>query len=134
LRIEALRAFADDEGSVQETCIRFVSGSRRLLEDFRKLIIDLVKEDRALSLVEKNDLLHAISDVKGQERWFRLSLGVPFFKWFYENVGFTHPEKEKELEFEIRTRKERKKLSKAEKERLILSDSRKVRKQRKKSR
>jgi hypothetical protein len=37
-KAEAVRTLADDDGCVQELCIRFVSGSSALLEDARRLV------------------------------------------------------------------------------------------------
>lgn len=41
LRIEAVHTLADDDGCVQQLCIRFVSGSYSLLEDTRRLILQI---------------------------------------------------------------------------------------------
>jgi hypothetical protein len=101
LQVEAVRTFADDDGSPQELCVRFVCGSKGLLEDFRKLILQLMEGDETLTLDEKRELVKAVTEVKQQKNWYRLSLAVPCFRWFYETIGFTHPDKQRELKFRI---------------------------------
>lgn len=102
LRIEAIRTLADDDGSVQELCIRFVSGSPALLEDMRRLLLQLVREDAALSGSQKGALANSISPVRNQRNWYRLDLGSHALGWYSRTVGFSHPDKARELEFRIK--------------------------------
>jgi len=102
LKIEAIRTLADDDGSVQELCVRFVSGSRILLEDTRRLILQLIHEDDELSELQKRTLERSLSPVRKQRSWYRLDLGFHMFEWYRRNIGFSHPEKAQEIEFRLK--------------------------------
>lgn len=110
LKVEAVRTLADDDGSVQELCIRFVSGSPALLEDTRRLILDLVRKDDTLSESEKAVLASSISLVRNQKNWYRLDLGFRGFEWYRRTISFSHPEKTRELEFRIKAAQRTKRL------------------------
>lgn len=121
LQIEAVRTLADDDGSVQELCIRFVSGSRTLLKDARRLVLQLVKGDKELSEAQKDDLANSVSTVRQQRNWYRLDVGFPAFEWYHRTIGFSHPEKARELEFRIRAAERTKNLDALARDFLIFS-------------
>lgn len=102
LKAEAIRTLADDDGAVQELCIRFVSGSSALLEDTRRLVMQLVEDDSELDVPRKQALKRSVSKVRKQRNWFRLDLGFGMFEWYQHRIGFSHPEKIRELDFRIR--------------------------------
>jgi hypothetical protein len=102
LKIEAIRTLADDDGSVQELCIRFVSGSSALLDGVRKLILQLIQDDKEISGSRKDVLANSVSPVRKQRNWYRLDLGFQALRWYNRTIGFSHPEKARELDFRIK--------------------------------
>jgi len=122
LKIEAIRTLADDDGSVQELCIRFVSGSCLLLEDIRQLILQLVQEDDKLSEPQKRTLERSLSSVKKQRNWYRLDLGFHMFEWYRRNIGFSHPEKAHEIEFRLKAASRTTELDALARDHLILCE------------
>jgi len=122
LQTEAIRTLADDDGSVQELCIRFVSGSRTLLEDTRRLMLQIVQEDPELSRSEKDTLGNALSSVRQQRNWYRLDVGFRAFKWYRRTIGFSHPDKKRELDFRIRAAQRSRLLDTLTHDFLILSE------------
>ncbi len=122
LKIEAIRTLADDDGSVQELCIRFVSGSRALLEDTRRLILQLAQEDKQLSVSQKDVLAGSVSPVRKQRNWYRLDLGFRTFEWYRRTIGFSHPDKARELEFRMKAAEVTRHLDALERDFLIFSD------------
>ncbi len=122
LKIEAIRALADDDGSVQELCIRFVSGSSALLQDTRRLILQVIRDDSGLVGPEKEALENAVSTVKRQRNWYRLDLGFRMFRWYRDRINFSHPEKAQELEFRIKAAQRTKRLDALACDSLIFSE------------
>jgi hypothetical protein len=120
LKIEAIRTLADDDGSVQELCIRFVSGSCILLEDIRRLILQLIQEDDRSSELQKWTLERSLSFVKKQRNWYRLDLGFHMFEWYQRNIGFSHPEKADEIEFRLKAANRTRELDALTRDHLIL--------------
>jgi hypothetical protein len=101
LRIEAIRTLADDDGCVQELCIRFVSGSYALLEDTKRLVLQIIWNDSQITEESKKILTNSVSNVRKQRNWYRLDLGFRMFDWYQSRIGFSHPEKIRELAFRI---------------------------------
>ncbi len=102
LKVEAIRTLADDDGSVQELCIRFVSGTCALLEDTRQLILQLIRGDSELESPQKEVLERSVSTIRKQRNWYRLDLGFRMLEWYRHRIGFSHPDKIRELEFRIK--------------------------------
>jgi len=122
LKIEAIRALADDDGSVQELCIRFVSGSRTLLQEIRRLILQLTHEDDKSSELEKKTSERSLSSVRKQGNWYRLDLGFRMFEWYRRNMGFSHPEKTQEIEFRLEAANRTRELDALARDRLTLRE------------
>ncbi len=122
LKIEAVRTLADDDGSVQELCTRFVSGSHALLEDTRRLILQLAQEDNELSGPQKDVLANSVSPIRKQRNWYRLDLGFHAFGWYGRTIGFSHPDKARELEFRIKAAELTRHLDALARDFLIFSD------------
>jgi hypothetical protein len=122
LKIEAIRTLADDDGSVQELCIRFVSGSSVLLENARRLVLQLVESDSELAGSIKRVLKRSVSTVRKQLNWYRLDLGFRMFEWYRDRIGFSHPEKSRELDFRIDAAKISAQMDALARDYLICSD------------
>jgi hypothetical protein len=122
LKVEAIRTLADDDGSVQELCIRFVSGSCALLEDTRRLILQLIQDDKELAGPQKETLEDSVSTIRRQRNWYRMDLGFRIFEWYQHTIGFSHPEKVRELDLRIKAANQTRHSDALTRDSLIFSD------------
>ena len=99
LKAEIVRTFGDDDGHVGAHSIRFTSGGATILEQIRKLIMELIES--TLSSEECKSLLKSVGDVKSFRGWFILDMYRPLFLWYSEQIGFSHPERAERLEFQL---------------------------------
>ncbi|MFQ5818605.1 MAG: hypothetical protein ACE5I5_01265 [Candidatus Heimdallarchaeota archaeon] len=106
LRVEAIRTFGDDDGSVGPFGIRFTTGCQQVLLQLKDLIVGLVKDDWSLTEEEKLTVLASIGTVKQQRNWYYLNLGVVGMRWYHNRIGFSHPERKAELEFQLTSREQ----------------------------
>ena len=106
LRVEAIRTFGDDDGSVGPFGIRFTSGCEQVLLQLRELIVGVAKDDWNLSEEEKSTVLASVGTVKQQKNWYYLNLGVAGMRWYRDRIGFSHPERKAELEFQLTSREQ----------------------------
>ncbi len=99
LKAEMVRAFGDDDGHVGAHSIRFTSGGATILEQIRKLIMELM--EATLTSEECKSLLNSVGEVKSFRSWFILDVYRPLFSWYVEHIGFTHPERAEKLLFQL---------------------------------
>jgi len=85
-----IRAFADDESCVTTSAIYYVQKDKVVLEDIRKLHLLVGFKDENLTSVKKNGNVYNFS-IKGG--------GLVYF---YENIGYKHPSKMRDLEIEVK--------------------------------
>lgn len=106
LKVEAIKTFGDDEGNVGPNGIRFTTGCQQVLLQLRELIVDVVKDDWNLTEEEKTVVMASIGTVKQQKNWYYLNLGVDGMRWYRDRIGFSHPERKAELEFQLTSREQ----------------------------
>ncbi|MFQ6124205.1 MAG: hypothetical protein ACE5R6_06295 [Candidatus Heimdallarchaeota archaeon] len=106
LRVEAIRTFGDDDGSVGPFGVRFTSDCEQVLLQLRELIVGVAKDDWKLTEEEQSTVLASIGPVKLQKNWYFLNLGVVGMHWYHDRIGFTHPERKAELEFQLVSREQ----------------------------
>ena len=106
MRVEAIRTFGDDDGSVGPFDIRYTSGCEHVLLQLRKLIVSVIKDDWNLAEEEKSTILASVGSVKQQQTWYYLNLGVAGMSWYQDRIDFTHPERKAELAFQLTSREE----------------------------
>jgi len=106
LRVEAIRTFGDDDGSVGPFGIRFTTGCEQVLLQLRELIVSVIKDDGDLTEEEKSKVLASVGTVKQQKNWYYLNLGVAGMCWYRDRIGFSHPERKAELEFQLTSREQ----------------------------
>ncbi len=99
LKAEMVRAFGDDDGHVGAHCIRFTSGGATILEQIRKLIVELM--ELTLPFEECRSLEKSLGAVKPFRSWFILDVYRPLFSWYARHIGFTHPERAERLQFQL---------------------------------
>lgn len=99
LKAEIVRTFGDDDGHVGAHSIRFTSGGATILEQIRKLIMELMES--SLALEECKSLVKSLGEVKPFRSWFILDVYRPLFAWYVKYIGFTHPDRAERLEFQL---------------------------------
>ena len=99
LKAEIVQTFGDDDGHVGAHCIRFTSGGATILEQIRKLIVELMES--TLPFEECKSLEKSLGAVKPFRSWFILDVYRPLFSWYARHIGFTHPERAKRLQFQL---------------------------------
>ena len=100
LKAEMVRAFGDDDGHVGAHCIRFTSGGSTILEQMRRLIVELMEV--SLPSEEVQELVQSLGAVKPFRSWFILDVYRPVFGWYAKHIGFTHPERAERLAFQLK--------------------------------
>jgi hypothetical protein len=63
-----------------------------------------------------------VSPVRQQRNWYRLDLGFHAFGWCKQTIGFSHPEKARELEFRLKAAELTRHLDALARDFLIFSD------------
>ncbi len=99
LKAEVVRTFGDDDGHVGAHSIRFTSGGATILEQMRRLIVELMGS--TVTSEECKVLLKSVGAVKPFRSWFILDVYRPLFLWYAKHIGFTHPERAERLEFQL---------------------------------
>ncbi len=99
LKAEMVRTFGDDDGHVGAHSIRFTSGGETILKQMRRLVIELM--EATLPPQEFEELSKSVGLVKPCKNWFILNVYRPLYRWYSENVGFSHPERAERLEFQL---------------------------------
>jgi hypothetical protein len=99
LKTEMVRTFGDDDGHVGAHSIRFTSGGATILEQMRRLIVELMES--TLSPDEYEGLVSSVGEVKAFRSWFILDVYRPVFGWYAEHVGFSHPARAERLVFQL---------------------------------
>lgn len=101
---QGIKAFADDEASIDDCRIRFYSSNKRLLSGIKKLIIKKFSEmkDKIGGITESETYLNRKKFI---EYSFPILSGG--LEYYYHLIGFSHPEKKDCLE-RIIERKQRK--------------------------
>lgn len=88
--IPLIRAFADDESCVTTSAINYTQKDKAVLEDIRKLHLLIGFKEENLTSVKRKKDIHNFSIIgKG-------------LIYFYENVGYKHPNKMRDLEVEVK--------------------------------
>ncbi len=99
LKAVIVRTFGDDDGHVGAHSIRFASGGPTILEQMRRLIVELM--EATLPADEFGELVKSVGLVKPCQSWFILDVFRPVFGWYAEYVGFSHPERAARLGFQL---------------------------------
>jgi hypothetical protein len=87
---QVIKAFSDDEGTVQDNGIVVSSYNKKQLEDLKQLMIIAGFDEKF------------ITNVKPQPKnCYNLKFYGPNFLLFGKEIGFTHPEKQETLDFQI---------------------------------
>lgn len=94
-----VRTFGDDDGHVGAHSIRFTSGGGTILEQVRRLIVELMES--TLPAEEYKALIDSVGEVKAFRNWFILDVYRPLFGWYAGHVGFSHPERAEKLAFQL---------------------------------
>lgn len=99
LKAVAVRTFGDDDGHVGAHSIRFVSGAKMILEQLRRLVLELMQA--TLHPGEFSELTRSVGRVAAFRSWFIFDLYRPLYHWFSEVVGLSHPERSAALAFQL---------------------------------
>lgn len=92
----SIQAFADDEATVGISNITFSSANKGLLHDIRNLILHAISQSNA-----PKGTKNTVTEIRECRGYYYLRLNRNAAEWFHKNIGFTHPEKKKWLEFDI---------------------------------
>jgi hypothetical protein len=90
-----VRAFMDDEGNVQTSCIRLYSFNKNLIYGIRKLIAEKLPEIKGMNNVKRRLRKHGKYE-------YVLEIRSEGIKEFYEIVGCSHSRKNERLKFYIK--------------------------------
>ena len=91
LAYQVIKAFADDESSVGEHCICFLSVNKKFLNDIRKLLILRVPGIKRKGITK--------TKYKPHSKCYEFRINRDNLPQFYKYVNYTHPNKKQKLLF-----------------------------------